>query len=92
VRVAQDILLSYICRRSVEVKPAAAYFQTIHNSKVWRRESINSVVGEAGEEEVFIIDLVIDSSVVRVGILCLVWTDGEVVAEHRRICVRRSWE
>ena len=92
MRVAQYVLLSYISRWSVEVKSAATYFDTTHNSKVRRREGINSVVREAGEEEISIIDLVIDSGIVSVGILCLVWTDGEVVTEHRRTRVRRSWE
>jgi hypothetical protein len=86
VRVAQGILLGHVGCGTVEVESAAVDLQTIHNSKIRRR--INTVIGEASEDQVPIIEPMVDASVVGVAVLCLVRADREIVAEYGRISIR----
>src|SRR3981081_663872 len=79
MRETQGPLLRCVGCGAVEVVSAAADLDTIHRSKVWRREGINLVVGEAREELVVIVEPMIDPSVVGVVVLSFVWADGEVV-------------
>src|SRR5258708_3111278 len=81
VSVTQGILLGHIGRGTVEVGPASANLKTIHGSQTWWSEGANCVVGEACEEQVPAVQLMVDPGVVGVTRLCLVRADREVVRQ-----------
>ncbi len=61
----EGILLRHIGCGAVEVEPAAADLNAIHGSKVRRREGVDVVVGEATEEQIVVVELMVDPSVVE---------------------------
>src|SRR5580698_8536402 len=63
VGVTQFVLLGYVGSGTVEVVPAAADLNSILSSESWRGEGVDGVIGEACEEQVSIIQLVIDAGV-----------------------------
>src|ERR1700687_3582232 len=75
VGVTQGILLGHVGCGTVEVEPAAADLKAVHGSQTWWREGVDRVVGEACEEKVPVVQLMVDPSVVGVTCLCLVRAD-----------------
>ena len=83
---AEGILLGRVGRGTVEVVPAAADLQSIHDPEIWRREGIDLVICEAPEEQIPVVEPVVDPGVIGKAVLGLVRADRKVV---RQVAVRR---
>ncbi len=78
---SEGVLLRPVGSGAVEVVPAAADFNAVDRSKCWWREGVDLIIGEATEEEIVVVELMVDPSVVGVVVLRLVRADGEVVGD-----------
>jgi hypothetical protein len=77
----EDVVAETVGGGAVEVKSATADLDAILGAKGGWSEGVDVVIGEACKEQVPIVQLMIDASVIGVEVLWPVRADGEVVAQ-----------